>query len=235
MADKPKRKLKKKNKAAGGDKSALVTLLIGVGILLMALVVAAYLSIGTTEEFSEVSVVAEDTGTGDGVDEDAMAARPPYDRGVFYLSEGRFLAAADAFTEAIEQNPDNTDAWYGRARAYHGVGDFDVAVTAYNRLLTDNPNYDYRAWYGLADLYWEQYQRTDAAVHLPDAAAAVERAVALMEQGGEARPEVYRLAGNVADQLGNPDEALDHYEAYLEAAPVPSPAIAARVAELQRQ
>ncbi len=234
MADKPKRKLKTdekpKNETSGNPIAAVI-----VGFVAVTLVLAGLFVIANVEVNEEVTVVAETSTTAVEPDEDSMAARPPYDRGVFYLSEGRFLAAADAFTAAIEENFDNAEARYGRARAYHDAGMFEAALEDYNRLLSDHPDYDYSAWIALADLYWEQYQRTDEAVHLPDALAAAEQAITLMERQGDAQPDAYRLAGMVEDQLGNADTALRYYEDYLEAAPVPSPAIQSRVAELQRQ
>jgi tetratricopeptide (TPR) repeat protein len=231
MADKPKRKLKTDAKAKDGDFPTLAVLLLG-GLVFLGVVfgfTAFFItSQDTTVIVSEVAGFAEATS-------DSAASLQPYDRGVVYLSEGRFLAAADAFTEALEANADNVDARYGRARAYHGVGDFDAALADYNRLLSDDPDYGYSAWAGLGDLYWEQYQRTDDAVHLPDALAAVEQAITVMEQADEAVPMVYRLAGTVQDQLGNADAALRHYQNYRNVAPVPSPVIESRIVELQGQ
>jgi tetratricopeptide (TPR) repeat protein len=234
MADKPKRKLKTddKPKKKGGDAPAAAII---AGVVAVAVVVVTLFLVAGVEEYSEVVVITEGAVMEVVPTGESASARPPYDRGVAYLSEGRFLAAADAFTAAIEDDPDNAEARYGRARAYHGVGEFEVALADYNRLLSDHPDYDWAAWLALADLYWEQYQRTDDPVHLPDALAAVEEAITRMERGENPQPEAYRLAGTVQDALGNPEAALRHYQDYLESAPVPSPVVAARVAELERE
>lgn len=235
MTDKPKRKPKpgaKAKNSQGGARTALIAGALGV-VMLGGFAVA--LSLVTMTGGGEVAVIEAVSDADRAATEAATGALPPYARGVAHLERGRFLAAAAAFTEDIESNPGNLDAWYGRARAYHGVGDFDTALAGYNRVLGDNPDYDPAAWLALAELYWEQFQRTDDDVHLPDALAAAEEAITRMERAGAPLPDAYRLAGTVQDQLGNHTAALRHYRAYVAAAPVPSPVVENRIAELERQ
>ena len=231
MAEKPKRKRKlksddtthnQKKKRGGLPLWRVVFGFIGGTALIAAL---AYNLIP-----EENTIVVDPTLT---PDTEGLASMPPYDRGVIYLNTGRYLAAAEAFTQALEMSAHNDDAWLGRARAYQGIGDFEAARTDYNHLLTNPGKQGFSAWQGVAELYYEQYERTNETVHLPDALAAAEQAIQIMERERKTDATVYLLAGTVQDELGNAEVALGYYETYLDNVETASPVIVARVAELR--
>lgn len=57
-----------------------------------------------------------------------------------YMSEHRFTQAAQTFSHALQQAPDDPDLLYGRGLAYAEAGKVDAAVTDLRRLLALQPD-----------------------------------------------------------------------------------------------
>lgn len=45
------------------------------------------------------------------------------------------LSAVEKYTQQVQQQPNSSDAWYGLGQAYVGIGDFDSAVNAFNKVI----------------------------------------------------------------------------------------------------
>ena len=61
--------------------------------------------------------------------------------GEIYRFKGQFRHADIAYTTAVRLEPSSALWWYRLATVREAVGDFSQAVTAYERALTLNPNY----------------------------------------------------------------------------------------------
>ncbi len=74
-------------------------------------------------------------------------------RGLAYREEGDFGRAIEAFTKAIELNPNYAVAYNNRGLAYNNVGEFDRAITDYTKAIELKPdfveayNHRYDAYY----------------------------------------------------------------------------------------
>ena len=72
----------------------------------------------------------------------------------------QYAEAADLFTEALAQEPDNPDALFGFAEARLGLGDHAPAIEALSRLLESHRGFrNYRAWPLLAHALWDDGQQ----------------------------------------------------------------------------
>ena len=75
-------------------------------------------------------------------------------------NKGDYSGAIKLHNEAIELNPDNSLAYYGRGTAYNGLKQYERAIQDYDKAIQLNPNYDKaynnrgNAYYGLG-----QYER----------------------------------------------------------------------------
>jgi YD repeat-containing protein len=65
-----------------------------------------------------------------------------YDLGMRYLEDGDYEQAVLAFSAAIEIDPNNPEAYMGRAEAYRGLGDLDKALKDYKRAKREAKNND---------------------------------------------------------------------------------------------
>ena len=78
-------------------------------------------------------------------------------RGLAYRDEGDYDRAIEAFTKAIELNPNYAVAYNNRGLAYNNVGEFDRAITDYTKAIELKPdfveayNHRYDAYYAKGD------------------------------------------------------------------------------------
>jgi tetratricopeptide (TPR) repeat protein len=91
------------------------------------------------------------------------------ERGAALYNNAEYVAAADAFSEAIAANPHSAAAWNNRAAARLRAGDVNNAIADYNRALELAP-YD-------AELYYNRGNALVAAGQYQDAIADYTRAL----------------------------------------------------------
>ena len=84
--------------------------------------------------------------------------------GQIYLDEEKWGRAKDAYDRAISARTDSIDPFYRRAVAETELGQFDVAVTDLERVVAEDPKYDFlRAGGLLAYAYWKTGHNERAA------------------------------------------------------------------------
>lgn len=66
-----------------------------------------------------------------------------------YLEEGQFAKAKQAYDKAIAARTDSLDAFYRRAMAEIGLGEFAAAVPDLERVVAKDPKYDFQGAAGL--------------------------------------------------------------------------------------
>jgi len=100
----------------------------------------------------------------------ALAARPLdgdilTDLGRMYVFEGRYDEAIQVLSGAVQSASAPPDSRYYLARAYQGEGKLDTAVSQYERLLRDHPDY-YQAHFDLGKVYSQMRRQGEAFYHL---------------------------------------------------------------------
>ncbi len=135
------------------------------------------------------------------VEDPAAQAQAEFERALDLEADDP-AAACDAYSRALELDPDLVDAYVNLGRIAHSVGDSREAVRLYHRALehsSDDPVIHFNLALALEDT------RGAAA-----AAAHYERAIALDPCFADAH---YNLAA-LCEQLGRKADALRHYHAY---------------------
>jgi tetratricopeptide (TPR) repeat protein len=122
----------------------------------------------------------------------------PMRQGIAYYNEGRFLAARDAFDDAIALDSRSAAAWSNRAVARVRLGDLRGAIQDYDQALRLAP--------GDAEIYFNRGNALVAAGHYPQAVADFTRAWELspgfakaLFNRGSAKARLGDLAGARAD------------------------------------
>ncbi|MDZ4659061.1 MAG: outer membrane protein assembly factor BamD [Bythopirellula sp.] len=103
-----------------------------------------------------------------GMGPDAAAAREAYARGEDLFRRGEYAAAADAFDEAVDRDPNaeiEQDALFYLAESYFFANEYSKAVSMYGDLLDKYPNSQHldkvvRRQFDIAR-YWEKYHEYD--------------------------------------------------------------------------
>ena len=144
----------------------------------------------------------EDAGT---IDSERQDAEYWCDRGWRYFDQLTYNAAKEAFDKAIEFNPEEWSAWWGRALVYRKQGDYQTAILELGEAIALAPDisglYIDRGW-----LYFEQLG--DNALALNDFSEAID---VEPEEPGH-----YFQRGLAYQYLGNISEARADYEKYME-------------------
>lgn len=86
----------------------------------------------------------------------AQKAAQRLELGRKYLTEQNYAEAVAAFTEAIQLDPNNIDAYMGRAEAYKALQKYEEATSDYSTVIektADQPYTQALAYQGRADLY----------------------------------------------------------------------------------
>src|SRR5262245_55438883 len=137
-----------------------------------------------------------EASTGDG-----EQARLAFERGIDLEDEDP-KRAAEAYREALAQDPGLADAWVNLGRLVHEGGDALEAMRLYERALAITPDDPI--------LHFNLALATEDAVGAEAAAVHYERALALDPGFADAH---WNLAG-LCEQLGRRADALRHYRAY---------------------
>ncbi|MEX0714919.1 MAG: protein kinase [Pirellulales bacterium] len=74
-----------------------------------------------------------------------LASLPPIEerlvqRGQQALASGKLAEAKNYFSEAVDHDPNSYEGWFGRGRAWHGMGHHEEALRDYNEARRINPN-----------------------------------------------------------------------------------------------
>ena len=139
-----------------------------------------------------------------------------------YLTELNYTEAVASFTEAIKLDPDNIQAYMGRAEAYLALGEYDKALTDYqfvSKKTEDLPYTRALSYIGQAEVY-EQTGQPDQAV------SAYGQAKALLNVGDAGKAEniseedvdaklvqVLYVHAALCETLKNYNAALEDYDA----------------------
>lgn len=79
-----------------------------------------------------------------------------------YLTEMNYTEAVASFTEAIKLEPDNIQAYIGRAEAYMALGEYDKALEDYQFVSSKTEKLPYTralSYIGQAEVYEKQISR----------------------------------------------------------------------------
>jgi tetratricopeptide (TPR) repeat protein len=138
---------------------------------------------------------------------------------------GDYLAAANAFRQAMLAGGPSAEACFNLANVLSSLGSYAQAGERYRQVLELDPNF-WEAWNNLGTVL--TYEG-----HNEDALDAYRQALHLHPRYADAR---YNLADTL-DDLGRWDEAAEHWRGYLEIEPRGSGAQCARqrLAEIERR
>lgn len=120
---------------------------------------------------------------------------------------GDYSGAAKLYAEAIELNPNNALAYYGRGTAFDDAGQYALAIQDYNNSVTLNPNF--------ANVY---YNRGNSYSHMNNYALAIQdydKAVALNPHFLEA----YVNRGFAYNSLGLYERAIQDFDMAIQLNP----------------
>jgi len=115
---------------------------------------------------------------------------PSMERGSAYYRNAEYVAAADAFSEAIAKNPRSAAAWNNRAATRLRLGDVNGAIADYNKAL-ELAGYD-------AEIYYNRGNALVAAGQYQEAIADYTRAIDINPNFTKAmfnRGTVYAMLG----------------------------------------
>ena len=105
-------------------------------------------------------------------------------QGLAYLDAGQFQRAMAFFDTAIDTEPDNADAYFGRGLVYHELQQYQQAITDFDRAIGIDPGHPYAHFQrGFVFYQLEQYEQavvdyTRAIEISPDAWAYALRSAA---------------------------------------------------------
>lgn len=155
----------------------------------------------------------------------AAKAREKFELGQKYLTEMNYTEAVASFTEAIELNPDDIEAYLGRAEAYIGLKQYDDAKADYGTAIekaADQPYLQAEAYIGRAEINEQTDENEDALSDYEAASTAldkvdVEKITDVTEQMLEAlKIKVYNACARLSTLLGRYDAAVAGYTKALE-------------------
>lgn len=127
-----------------------------------------------------------------------------YGLGMRYLSEGNYAEAIIAFTAAIDIDPKQADAYLGRAEAYFGIDEVDLAVADFEAAVAMDETNE-AIYLGIADLCLS-VERADLAVDFLQRGAERTSSEEILEQLDALQREA---------EGASPEETLDQPDSLL--------------------
>ena len=167
-------------------------------------------------------------------------------RGTTYAVQGKYAKATSDFNEALELNPEDSEAYDSRGLAYYSQGAHKQAISDYNRALELNPKFS-RAYANRGNAYYllGDHRRAisdyDEAITIsPEYSLAYyNRGLAYNELGDHSRAildydqaikfnpkfsEAYTSRGDAYGAMGNNSHAISDYDRAIELNPEDSKA-----------
>jgi len=125
-----------------------------------------------------------------------------------FTREKQYQQAEDWYSQALALNPEASWWWLARANALRSSGELSKAIPIYLMAIEKFPNYSL-LYYEIAWAYKMNQQLTEAAQY-------IEKAIALMET-----PNLgyYVRAGNIYEEMGEKEKALQAYQQALQMDP----------------
>ena len=152
----------------------------------------------------------------------AVTAADKIELGQKYLTELNYTEAVASFTEAIKLDPDNIQAYMGRAEAYLALGEYDKALADYQFVSKKAEEIPYTralSYIGQAEVY-EQTGQPDQAVSaygqakaLLNASDAGKAENISEEDVGAKLVQVLYVHAALCETLKNYNDALEDYDA----------------------
>ncbi len=122
------------------------------------------------------------------------------------FDDGQYEKAVKKYSEAIDANPENSNAYYNRGLALKYVAHQEPHVISYKRAVADIQKYiemakpqgndKAEAYYQLAQCYFEMFQKTGAPEHLREAKKFISRAQGANEDD---RDDIRKLYSEIYD------------------------------------
>jgi serine/threonine protein kinase len=142
---------------------AVLFLVLGLsGIIALIFVYLFTQSPASDSRASEASVV-QPTNTNQEIDSAAIkAAKDFYRQGDKFYGQRKYDEAIEAYTRAIELNPNDSGVYNNRGIVYHLLSEYDKAIADYNRAAELNP-YHFSA-YNNRGLVYEEIGNVEQAV-----------------------------------------------------------------------
>ena len=137
----------------------------------------------------------------------ALTAWDHFRRGNRFYDEGKFLAAVDEFSKAINKKPDYAEAYNSRGNAHKALGDKFSAIKDYNKAIKQKHGFA-EAYYNRGYMYYETGDKSRAK---EDFTKAIE-----FKQG---YAEAYYTRGCTHHKLGDETKAIEDYSKAIELEP----------------
>ena len=142
-----------------------------------------------------------------------------------YLTELNYTEAVAAFTEVIGLDPDNIQAYMGRAEAYKGLKQYDDAKADYTTAIEKTDELPYtqaQAYTGRAEVYTLTEETSEAesdytsAINLLDQDGVGEKENVAADLITQLKIKILQLHAELCKKLGWYDKALEDYERLAE-------------------
>lgn len=150
----------------------------------------------------------------------AATAADKIELGQKYLTELNYTEAVAAFTEVIGMDPDNIEAYMGRAEAYKGLKQYDDAKADYTTAIEKADEMPYtqaQAYTGRAEVYVLTEESSEAesdytsAIGLLDQDNVGEKENVAADLITQLKIKVLQLHAEICMKLGWYDKALEDY------------------------
>ena len=134
-------------------------------------------------------------------------ARPYYNRGLSFYTQGNLAQAMFDYNKAIEINPNYAEAYDNRGVVYYMQDKYPQALSEYNRAIEIDPK--------LASAYIDRGVYYDNQGHLPQAISDYNKATEIDPKLAKA----YKYRGLIYYKQGNFTKALSEYDKAIEIDP----------------
>ena len=144
----------------------------------------------------------------------SFTANDYVEQGKAFYFEGRYEDAVTFYDEAIQMEPENPKAWFGRGAALAKLQQLEAAIVAYEKAIQIKPDFS-EAWFGKGAAL-AKLQQLEAAIAAYEKATQVKPDFFLAWFG---RARSYALQGNLESMLESLQQALQlNHEKAKEAA-----------------